>query len=269
MKNRTNFTIGITVCGLSILSVNVVDFGPIKLSFAIHAWFLIINSFAAFFLCVVEYFAVDTKFTISGGIVALILGRSVVVVVSSVIVLSSGRISPVAVLLLAELLLLWMLWPECSHIGIHVGCLRVLTVLDSMNCERRRLTFVLFNSVLREEGLVGLIHREPGLILVRKQFANIFRSSSLENLCEQKLVVSFYGIIRILHERILRVVTIHKLSGPVWFDSVRGKVFVGDVAQFFQTGKESPGILTLPMRQVCEAVNDEFVVSGRGEFSFE
>ena len=73
MKNRTNFTIGITVCGLSVVGVNVINFGPIKLSFAVHTRFLIINSFAALFLCMVQNLAVDAEFTVSGSVVALIL----------------------------------------------------------------------------------------------------------------------------------------------------------------------------------------------------
>ncbi len=103
MKNRLNFTIGITVCGLSILSVNVINFRPIKLSFAVYTGLVIINSFAAFFLCMVQNLAVDAEFTISGSVVALILRRSVVVAVAPVVALSSGTISSVAALLLKEL----------------------------------------------------------------------------------------------------------------------------------------------------------------------
>ncbi len=63
--------------------------------------------------------------------------------------------------------------------------------------------------------------------------------------------------------------TIWKLSGPVWFDPVGGEVLVEDVAQFFQTRKEFPGIFALPVGQVGKTVNDEFVISGCGEFSLE
>ena len=73
MKNRTNFIIGITVCGLRVLGVNVINFGPIKLSFAVHTRFFIINSFAALFLCMVQNLAVDAEFTVSGSVVALVL----------------------------------------------------------------------------------------------------------------------------------------------------------------------------------------------------
>ncbi len=73
-----------------------------------------------------------------------------------------------------------------------------LLFFDCMHCKCSRLTLVLFDSVLCEESLVGFVHRESALVFVREQFANIFWSSSLENLCEQKLVVSFDRIIRIL-----------------------------------------------------------------------
>jgi hypothetical protein len=72
LKNQINFIIGIIVCGLSILSVDVVDFRPVKLSFAINTRFLIINSFAAFFLSVVQNFAVDAEFTISRTVGTLV-----------------------------------------------------------------------------------------------------------------------------------------------------------------------------------------------------
>ncbi len=215
IEKPTQLHYGITVCGLSIVSVNVVDFGPIKLSFAIHTGFFVINSFAAFF--------------------ALILRQSVGIAVAPVVALSSGTISSVATLLLTELLLRWVLWPKCSHIGIHGDCLRSLLILHRMHVDCCRLTFVLFNSVLRKESLVSLIHRESGLIFVRQQFANIFWSCSLENLCKQKLVVSFNRIIPILRKCILRVMTISKLSGSGWFDPEGGEVLMEDVAQFFQT----------------------------------
>jgi len=217
------------------VSVNVVYFGPIKLSFAVHTGLFIINSFAAFFLCVVQNFTVDAEFTVSGCVVALILRRSAVVAVAPVVALSSATISSVAALLLTELLLRWALRPKCRHIGVHGHCLRGLLILDRMHVECCGLALLLFNPVLRTKGLVGFIHRESGLVFMRQQFVNIFWSSSLENLCKQKLVVSFNRIIRILRKCILRVVTIWELSGSGWFDPVGGEVLVEDVAQFFQT----------------------------------
>ena len=73
MKNRINFIIGIIVCGLRILSVDIVNFRPVKLSFAINTRFFVINSLATFFLSVVQNFAVDAEFTVSGSVVTLIL----------------------------------------------------------------------------------------------------------------------------------------------------------------------------------------------------
>ncbi len=147
----------------------------------------------------IKDFAVYTKFSISGCVVTLRL-RGPVVVVAPVVVLTSGLIPSVVA---AVLLLLLALWLESSDIWVRIGGLVDLLFFDCMHRECSRLTLVLFNSVLREEGLVGFVHRESGLIFVREQFANIFWSSSLENLCEQKLVVSFDRIICILRMLVL------------------------------------------------------------------
>ena len=56
------------------MGVNVINFWPIKLSFAINTRFFVTNSFAALFLCMVQNLAVDAEFTVSGRVVALILG---------------------------------------------------------------------------------------------------------------------------------------------------------------------------------------------------
>jgi len=69
------------------LSVDIIDFWPVKLSFAINTSFLIINSFSTFFLSVIENLAVNAEFTISGSVGALVLRRSVVVA-------SVGSLSP-------------------------------------------------------------------------------------------------------------------------------------------------------------------------------
>jgi hypothetical protein len=71
LKNRTNPIIGITVGLSTVVSFDGIDFWPVELSFAINTGLIVINSFAAFFLCVIQYFAVDAEFTVScciGGV---------------------------------------------------------------------------------------------------------------------------------------------------------------------------------------------------------
>jgi hypothetical protein len=68
MKNQIN-SIGIAVLmhGIGVISCGV-HFGPIELSFVCDTQFVIINAFAAFFLGMVQNFAIDTEFTIYGSI---------------------------------------------------------------------------------------------------------------------------------------------------------------------------------------------------------
>ncbi len=105
----------------------------------------------------------------------------------------------------------------------------VLIVFDCVHVDGRGLVFVLFNSVLREEGLIGVVNSEPGLIFVRKQFANIFWSCGLKDLSKQKFVVCFNRIVRILSKSILLVVGSWKLGRAIRFDPVGGVIFMEDV----------------------------------------
>jgi len=116
---------------------------------------------------VVQNFAVDTKFTISGGVGPLVL-RQPVVGVASVVALSPGAISAVVIprLLRTELLLLLLLWPESSHIGIRGCCIVILVILHSMDIDGGGLAFILFNPMFSEEHLVGVIDGEPSLVFV-------------------------------------------------------------------------------------------------------
>ncbi len=107
---------------------------------------------------------------------------------------------------------------------------------------KRSLSHLKFNDNLIEvldEGVFDRLYNLEYLSLEWNQIkslpANIFRSSSLENLCKKKLIVSFDRIVRILCKCILRIVSVWNLSGPVRFDPVGGEVLVEDVAQFLQT----------------------------------
>ncbi len=184
MKNRTNFIIGIIVWRLSIVSVDVINFQPVKLSFSIDTSFFVVNSFAAFFLCVIQDFAVDTKFTVSGSVGALVLCQFVVTV-ASVVALSAGSISTVVALLLLVELLLLLLWPlrtESSHIMVRVSGVVTLIIFHSVNVDSGGLSFVLLNSVLCEEHLIGVVDGKSCLVLVGEQLANILWGRGLEDL---------------------------------------------------------------------------------------
>jgi hypothetical protein len=70
------------------------------LSFFIDTWFIVFNPFVAFLLSVVQYFAIDTEFTIFCSIGALILLRQCPVVESTPVeVLASCFTSSISVIL--------------------------------------------------------------------------------------------------------------------------------------------------------------------------
>ncbi len=85
MKNQFN-CIGIVVLlqGIGFI-IGGVQFWPVKLPLACDTWFIVIDSFTAFFLGVIRDSAVDTKFTLSGsvglGLVVLAVVLPVAVVV--------------------------------------------------------------------------------------------------------------------------------------------------------------------------------------------
>jgi len=95
-----------------------VHFWPVELTLACDTWLVFINSFTAFFLSVIHYFAMDTEFTISGsigfGLIGLVVVLPVVAVVIGPVVLTPGKIvAPVEVRLVSSVLLP-LLRPE-SH----------------------------------------------------------------------------------------------------------------------------------------------------------
>jgi hypothetical protein len=53
--------------GIGVI-IGGVHFWPVKLPLACDTWFIVIDSFMAFFLGVIHDFAVDTEFTVSGSI---------------------------------------------------------------------------------------------------------------------------------------------------------------------------------------------------------
>jgi hypothetical protein len=85
------------------------------------------------------------------------------------------------------LLLLALLGPESCDILLCGIVARVLLFLDDV--DHVPLLLVAFDSVVGEEGVVGVVDRHPCLIFVGKQLSHIFRSSCPEHLGEEKLVV--------------------------------------------------------------------------------
>jgi len=83
MKNRFNCTgIAVLLHGIGII-IGGVHFWPVNLPLTCDTWYIVIDSFSAFFLSVSHDFAVDTKFTVSGSVG---LGLAVLAVVLSVAV---------------------------------------------------------------------------------------------------------------------------------------------------------------------------------------
>jgi hypothetical protein len=74
--------------GIGVI-IGGVHFWSIKLPFACDTWFIVIDSFAAFFLGVIHDFAVYTKFTVSGsirfGLVVLVVVLPVAIVFRPVV----------------------------------------------------------------------------------------------------------------------------------------------------------------------------------------
>jgi hypothetical protein len=58
LKNYTN------IIGIIVFSRGI-DFWPVKFALIVHAGFIVSHSFPAFFLRVIQYFAVCTKFAIA------------------------------------------------------------------------------------------------------------------------------------------------------------------------------------------------------------
>ncbi len=89
----------------------------------------------------------------------------------------------IGILLLAvSLLLLALLWPERSDVLFGGGVAGVLFVVDDIH--HGPFLFVCFNPVVGEESVVSVVDRHPGLVLVREQLPDIFRSGCPEDLSE-------------------------------------------------------------------------------------
>ena len=71
--------------GIGII-IGGVYFWPVNLPLTCDTWFIVIDSFTAFFLGVIHDFAVDTKFTISGSVGLGLVGLVVVLPVAVVVV---------------------------------------------------------------------------------------------------------------------------------------------------------------------------------------
>ena len=92
MKNQFNCTgIAVLLQGIGII-IGGVHFWPVNLPLSCDTWFIVIDSFTAFFLSVIHDFAVDTKFTVSGSVGLGLIGRIVALVVLPVAVVVIGPV---------------------------------------------------------------------------------------------------------------------------------------------------------------------------------
>jgi len=81
--------------GIGVI-IGGVHLGPVELTLACDTWLVFINSFAAFLLSVIHYFAIDTGFTVSGSIGFGLIGL-VVVLTAVAVVVRSVVLSPLTV----------------------------------------------------------------------------------------------------------------------------------------------------------------------------
>ncbi len=164
MENWFNCT-GIAVLLHGI--IGGVHFWPVKLFLACNTWFIFIDSLTAFLLGVIHYFAVDTKFTISGciglGLVGLVVVLLVAVAVDGPVVLSSGAIiASIGVRLKTPILL--PLLPSESHDVLWIGLPIVGLLVDGVDWG---WILVHFQPVIGEVNFVTVFYHQSGLILVR------------------------------------------------------------------------------------------------------
>ncbi len=79
-------------------------------------------------------------------------------------------------------MLLALLWPERSDVLFGGGVSGVLLVVDDV--DHGPLLLVSFDSVVGEESVLSIVDCHPGLVLVREQLPDIFRSGCPEDLSE-------------------------------------------------------------------------------------
>ena len=184
----------------------------------------------------VQDFAVSTKFSIArvslrGAIVLFFRIRIFDLFTLLLLVL----VGPVARILLlsVSLRLLMLLRPERCNVLFTGGVSGVLLdLVDDVN--HGPLLLVCFDSVVCEEGVVGVVNCQPGLVLVRQQFSDIFRCCRPEDLSEQKFAVSLDAVVGVICKHIF-------CEGTLWldwcrsfrFDSVAGVVLVERIDKFF------------------------------------
>jgi len=160
-KNCTNgiivilHSIGVFSCG--------VHFWPVELSFVGDTWFVIIYAFATLFLSMVENFAIDTEFTVSGNIGPGMVGALAGVVEVGFATLSSGTIVAPVVEILHLPVLLPLLRSESRNILLLFRIHEVLICWHGMNLWG---LFVHLQPVVSEENFVGVFNGEPRLVFV-------------------------------------------------------------------------------------------------------
>ena len=177
----------------------------------------------------VKDFAVCTKFAIARialGIAVVLLLRIKIFVGFTLLWLV--LVAPVVgiLLLVVSLLLLTLLWSERRDVLFGGGVSGILLgIVDDV--DHGPLLPVGFDSVVGEESVVSIVNCQPGLVLVREQFPDIFRSCRPKDLSEQKFAVSFNAVVGVSREHVFGVGTL----GLDWcwsfrFNSVASVVFI-------------------------------------------
>jgi len=166
-------------------------------------------------LCVINYFAVNAEFTISGCVGSLAWFW--------LLKLTSGVVPSVVELLIGSC---WwiLLWLECSHIQIVVDGFQILG--NNIDSVEGWLLLVCLDAVFSEEDLIHVIHRESGLVFVWEQLSIIFRCSCPENLSKNEFVLGVHCVINGIGKGIFRVPSSLLLRWPVWFDAIGSVIFV-------------------------------------------
>jgi hypothetical protein len=172
-------------------------------------------------------------------------------------------VSRILLLQVSLLLLLMWLWSECCNVQI-LGC-RLFLLVDGI--DHGPLLPVSFDPVVNEERLIRVVDCKMHLVLVRKEFADAFRSGSPENLCEQEFVASLDAVICEGSEVVLCI-------GALWLDccrmvqldTIQSVVFMECVKKFLQSGHEFARIFSWMVSEVGESINDKFVIGDGGEF---
>ncbi len=260
-KAPTSLLGSLLFCAALLFSDAELIFGQQNCPFSLTQGLFPLILFSALLLGMIHYFAVNTEFTVSWIIGAsLILIRWPVIEVSPREIMAPGSISAIVeVLLVIARLLLPLLQPECGN--LRILCDRILFLRNSVNPGWfNGCPFVHFQAVFCVEDLIGFIHGEPSLILVRDESTDVFRRRGPKDLHEQEIGKEVDVVVAKFCEVILQVAIHSLLCWSFGFDTVWDVTLLEDMKQLLHPGEIHPGVIIWPVGQIGKAVNDEFVI---------